>query len=725
MEIELPNGQIAEFPDDMPHDQIESVLKKHFAPNNSSPSKASKKPMPEQPTAEEESPYQFQGLGGIGRDIIESTLSAPGEALKGLMNIPEHIRAGNKYIKEEPWYHSLGQAGIGGAEGIAGLLSAPQAGARYLSEKFAEPNGALYKGLHKTPTPYELMQDYEKKFGVDATKEGESELRAIAQMLLARKPIANIPSKLGRTAAISSTVAGQGGDPVHAALGSFIAEHALKSAKNAPGWIEANRDNVGLENKLAESDADLSARESALKTAQAHSSSPEALKVKSEDLEGKINNLNNQLNEIKPQHEGQITNPSQLIPDLNHEANLEEANQLLTQSQDNINAAHEAQGLQLGRGQNFAERASPLISGGVEEIKNSIRPLYDSVDNDLRERNILIPNNARATEINNQMVDLMNQGIITSENDAIYDNILQQLQQQWGGEEFNSMPAADFVQIYKSTRDLERIARSRSRQTGIPADERRRWEMQARELEPLVREQRELLRDSIPTTTFNNLTTADRQWGQRVIPFYNNSVYRMVLREGKTPDNIIKSTRGTTESNRALQELIQRNPELNRLALGQIYANSPQDLFTYNEMTEPYIATHQPTQRLMEAQERAVQSGERAQQVHNLATQRAEDVRARQESLANQAKGAQEQKNKIEKEINKLTEALEENNKQIENLEAEIEKYGKSKERNEKLKQHKKKKDELKSMLWSVARSGVGYLIGVNVMDKIFKTLFK
>lgn len=32
MEIELPSGEIAEFPDDMPHDQIESALQQHFAP---------------------------------------------------------------------------------------------------------------------------------------------------------------------------------------------------------------------------------------------------------------------------------------------------------------------------------------------------------------------------------------------------------------------------------------------------------------------------------------------------------------------------------------------------------------------------------------------------------------------------------------------------------------------------------------------------------------------
>lgn len=38
MEIELPNGQIAEFPDDMPHEQIESVLREHFPMQSEVPS---------------------------------------------------------------------------------------------------------------------------------------------------------------------------------------------------------------------------------------------------------------------------------------------------------------------------------------------------------------------------------------------------------------------------------------------------------------------------------------------------------------------------------------------------------------------------------------------------------------------------------------------------------------------------------------------------------------
>lgn len=665
------------------------------------------------------------GIGGIGKDVLESVLTSPYAALESALNLPGHIESGVEYTKKEPSYKSAGQLGIGGLEGIAGLLSSPQVGARYLSEKFANPEGKINKSLHETPTPYELMQDYEKQFNLGATKKGESELRALGQLLLARKG-ASIPSKAARVGTLSASVAGQGGDPIHAALGAWIADNAIKKVKKAPGWIEDYRDKGDLENKIAASESDLENSESSLKTAQAKagSSSTEKLKVKSDNLEKQLNELDEKLKDISPENDATISNPNRMIPNLTHETNLQNAQGILEQSNQGLEQAHESQSQQLGRGQNFSERASPLITQGVEDIKNSIRPLYDSVDNDLRQRNVIIPNNERTVEINNAMNQLINNGTISPENDAVYDNILRQLQEQWGDNESESIPATDYVQIYKSTRDLARIARSRSRQGGIQADERRRWEQQATHLEPLVEQQRNLLRDSIPTETFNNLTEADRQWGQHVIPFYNNSVYRNVMREGHTPNNIIEATKGTSDSNRIMQRLIQSIPELNRVSLGQIYSERPQKLLNYNEMTQPYVEAHEPTRRGIESQNRAIESQQRATDVYQRANERAETERDRQNSTANELKDTEKQKQKLTSDIDKLSKELDENNKNIKNLEMEIKKHGENKTRNDKLKELKKQKEKSKSKLWSIATSGIGYLAGGQVKN-IFTLLFK
>lgn len=691
---------------------------------------------------QQEKGYVPKGFSGIGRDVAESVLSAPGAALQSVLNVPEHIESASDYLEKnnklKSGYKPWAQLGIGGAEGIAGLLSAPHVGARYLAEKFANPEGAISKSLHKTPTPYELMQDYEKELGINATKKGESELRALGQMFLAKKGLSKIPSKTGRVGTVSSSVAGQGGDPVHAALGAWFAEKAGEKTKKVPDWIDETKDKMGLEDKIVRSDEELSDRESALKTAKAEAgkSSPETLKVESNNLEREIANLESQLNETNEHSKSLNTRPQGLIPDLRHETNLNNAIDLLEQTTNNVNAAHEAQGLQLGRGQDFSERAAPLVTQGVENIKNEIRPLYDAVDTDLNNRQVIIPNSNRATEIQNAMNSLINNGTLSPENDSVYERILNQLEEQWGGEPFESIPASDFVQIYKSTRDLNRIARSRSRQNGIQADERRRWELQSRELQPIVEQQRQLLQESIPEDTYNNLMNADRLWGRNVIPFYNNSIYREVMKEGAVPKNMIDSTHGTTRSNRVMQELIKSNPELNRLALGQNYSNRPHELFNYDERTQPYIEAHEPTMRNMQAQERAMQSVERAQNVHDTALERANAVRERQWSIASEDKEKQtaiekeskeleKKKEKLETNIKEKIELLEKNKINIKKLEDEISKYGKTKERNEQLKRYKAEKEKIKSSLWSIAKSAAGYLTGKNIIESVFKVLFK
>ncbi len=718
MEVELPNGQIAEFPDSMDVSQIESVLQKQFI----SP-KGNTNIAPQQ--SANEMGYSPGGLEGIGRDIAESTLSAPGAALQSLMRLPEHVGAGAEYSKKEPWYKSAGQLGIGGVEGVAGLLSAPQVGGRYLAEKFSTPESSVYKGLHETPTPFELLRQYEAKGGVAPTKKGEEELRALGQLLLSRK-MPFIPSKAGRIGVTAASVAGQGGDPIHAALGAVVGEKAAKLPKKVPEWVKQTSDKYGLEDKILKSEEELADSESSLKTAQAQAGgkSPEGLKVKSKNLEQKINELTNNLEKMTPKN-GAITNPKAMIPNLSHETNLQNAAAVLEEAKGNTNEAHKMQAMQLGAGQNFRERASPLIHGGVEEIKSSIRPLYTSVDQDLINQNVMIPNTDRATQVRGEVDRLINKGILAPESDAIYDRILQQFIEKLPGNEFDIVPASEFVQMYKSARDLARIARSRSREGGIPQDQRKRWELQANALEPIVANQRQLLKDSIPKDTYNNLINADKQWGKRVIPFYNNAVYREVMKEGRAPENMISKTIGTNEHNQIMQQLIQSNPELNRLALGQQYSEKPHELLTYNEMTEPYIAAHQPTQRLAEVQRRALEQLEKTKNIHTIAEQRATEISGNQKAIAEKVKTEEIERQKLTTEIDKLKSDFKTTNENIQKLEIEIKKYGQSKARNEELKKYKKDKDQIKSKLWGVASSGLGYLLGKNVIDSMFRVLFK
>jgi len=684
-----------------------------------------KQPESDQPS--QELGYQRGGFGGIARDAAESLLSAPGAGLKALMGLPEHYQAGKEYVENNPWYNTAGQLAMGAPELAAGLISAPQVAGRYLAEKFSDPKGAIYKGIHRTPTPSELLSQAEQGMGIAPSERGSGELRALGQMIASGKPLASIPSRAGRVGAVTAAATGQGGDPIHAALGAWLGEKGFGAAKKTPEFIESALDRTALDDQINQVQDELAQQSSALKTAQAEAGakSPESLHVKSQELEGQIGDLEQQLQSLAPEQEGAITDPTQMIPNLAHENNLTNALNLLEQSQQNTDAAHESQGMQLGRGEDFQERAAPLVIQHVENVKNQISPRYDAINNAARDLTVNVPNHERAQEIQTQMDALVRQGTINPSNDAIYDSIFEQLAAQWPGDAAVDIPAPQYINMYKSTRDLSRVARSRSRQEGLQQPERQQWEARANELEPIVREQRRVLESELPNNLFADLLETDRMWGEQVIPFYRNKIYQDSRQNGLAPKNMIDVTAGNAPHRQIMQQAIQNNPELNRLAIGQQYAHRPHELMDAPERLQPYINAHAPTSRIMEVQQRAMQANERAQAAHDAALERAEQQRERQQSMATEARGQEQQRVKLHGEIEKLTKSLEENKAKTEKLEREIQKHGITKERLAQLNKYKKEREAAKSKLWGVATGGLGYLIGHNVIGTIFTALFK
>jgi hypothetical protein len=677
------------------------------------------------PKPPEEEAYEPKGWGGVARDVVESGISAPGAGLKGLMNFPEHVSSAAKYGREHP-LGGLGQLAMGLPEGAAGLASLPQVGLRYATDKFGPES--VSKALKATPTPYEFLRGIEAQHGMAPTEPGQEEIRTVGQLFVPGGPLAKLMQ-----------FTGEGGDPIHMILGGLVGKKALSSIPKAPDFLRNTKDRRNAGEKLAEAEEELAAHESDLKTAQARakSTSPEAMDVKAENIEQEIADLQNNLKNRKPESSGVVTDPKQMIPDLSHQENVERSSNLLNDSQQFLDEVHENQALQLGRGQNFSERAAPLITQGVESVKTSIRPLYDSVDRDLRGQNVTIPNEGRLAAIQQHMNTLRNQGLIAPQNDAVYDRILNQLIEQWPGEDYQTIPAADYVNTYKLTRDLSRIAENRSHQEGITQPERQRWREQANIYTPLAAEQRGILQRSIPEQTFNNLNEADRKWATEVIPFYNSKVYRDAQGyKGKTSKNIIEDASGVSPSSRAMQHLIQSIPELNRLALGQQYAHRPHELLNYNEMTQPYVEAHHPTQRHLTLQRRAITANNNIQNAHNTIQQRGTDIDNAQTEHYNKLKAAEDQRTKEkqteQKEIDKIKKTLKDkeaeykkNRKDKAELQAVIKKHGLTKERVEKLKKYDDQAKKIKDSLWDFVISTAGNIMGQNVFGAIFKILMK
>jgi len=667
------------------------------------------------PASEEQAQesYSYPGLGGVARDVGESLITAPGSLLKGAMNVPEHLENLGQYRLEHGLLPTLGQTALGVPDFAAKILSAPQVGARYLGGKFA-PESSITKGLQQTPTPYELLQQGEDKLGLSPTDIGEAEARGVGELAVGGGAMKALESALARMGMITTEATGGGGDPIHAALGAALGEKAASTLPKIPGRIRESRETSKLDPEALQTEAE--AQKQTVSDLQARDKAKEAATAKAQDLESQLT---------------EIPDPTKKLPDLRFEGQHGYLQDLANESNANLARAHAEQGLQLGGGnenipaQDFETRAAPLVIQHVEDIKGEISPRYDAINEGARDVTIDIPNHARAQEIQTQMNKLIDNGMINPMNDTIYDGILEQLEQQWPGEAVESIPAPQYINTYKSTRDLARIARSRSRQEGLDQSTRQRWEAKANELEPIVRHQRGVLQNALPNNLFDELLATDRLWGENVIPFYRNKIYQEARQHGRTPKNMIDQTMGNAPHQQIMQRAIQSNPELNRLALGQQYAARPHELLTPTERTQPYINSHAPTSNLLEVQRRAHTSNQRAQQQLE-ALQPESQFRAQQrQGVAAQTKAQIKAREDITKKLNDTIKELNELEKDSRNLDAEMSKLGLTKERLERRQKYDADKQKLKNRLWNNAKIATSYAVGGPILVSVYRTLFK
>lgn len=170
--VKLPTGEIGEFPDDMPHEEIESVLRKQFPPSE-----------PEAESEVAETPFnnrrqnsESTGILGIASDAATAGSSLASEGIDFALDYPEEWKKSMHLLFSNPARAALDVAGRGG-EIAKAFANSPHDILTYLGKKEIIPESI---GKYFPSIPEDL--GIEHRLGLDVPQEGDRLFRTAADV---------------------------------------------------------------------------------------------------------------------------------------------------------------------------------------------------------------------------------------------------------------------------------------------------------------------------------------------------------------------------------------------------------------------------------------------------------------------------------------------------------------------------------------------------------------
>jgi len=573
MEIELPNGQIAEFPDNMPHEQIQSVLQQHFKPQLATPEDKSqafgmiKEQHPRMPdflinalmpiaTKMAETPQDLSrgtGTGAFLRSAIRAPLEA-GENFASLIGLPVDKQAQwPSLIAESESDKSHPFAQLGGS--LAGLLF---------------PATGAVSALRAIPA-----------WGKIAEKSAGSFLRRAPVMATEGAALGAGFSPEGHRAESAAMGAGLG------LAGSAIPSigSGFSALKNRISSLR-NLDKLKNEGKISQEQyqAALADEEAltALSSGQGLGTDVTKMEAELPEYRQKAAQLGEEVNAIpKINTENMLGTPTgeELIPTA--KSLLKTAEQKAAEIESGISR-------NLGKGASHDVRAAKELNTIIKNKKSEIGNIFKDVKADLKDTHVELPRERNIQQITQDLNKAIKEGGYDSKE-------VQQLAKELDlikGNKKDLIPGENFLAMYRSTRSLANKAMRNSRKTDIDAQDRMHWENQYKGLTATAEKMNDILKKHIGEESYNKLQEANYRWKTEITPLYKNKLYYMITKEGKLPSDIIHQLRGTGEGQELLREMVKSNPVALKNVLGQRYSKAPQKLQEFNELSHEYIESH-------------------------------------------------------------------------------------------------------------------------------------
>jgi hypothetical protein len=348
-----------------------------------------------------------------------------------------------------------------------------------------------------------------------------------------------------------------------------------------------------------------------------------------------------------------------------------------------------------------------LAARRINEIESanrrSIGQSFQNREQRWRDTGVTVNNNAEIQRLTQQLSNLISryQGHTPEALDIATQ--LERLRNSGG-----QVNAADMLHTYQSLSQFEREATNMSFRPGLNKEDRLMWQERAAELRTQVNNLGNRLEEAVGPEEMQGLRNDRRRWATEVAPLYRNSIYRKIENKSQMSPNIMNNLRGDDPGDVIIRNIIQNDPELTRLVIGERFKqpHGQNQIFNPNSRMQSYLDRDPQLRQMIahhnEANQYVHEAGERLNNANEAATQTAHQAQERIAEAQEEHKAISQNVQAYEaklSQINKVRDDLQKLEQHRANLQKHANRTGVN------LEQKVKAENELKKVSESIAKA--------------------
>ncbi len=558
--VQLPNGEIGEFPDDMPHEEIESVLQKQFPPEQ-------KSEIASAPFNEQEQPEERIDSKSLMSDLVHGLGKALRQGTDFAVKTPGMIKSLTKHLEENPLSalkHDAGQLLAGTAETGKDLANTGLSIGSMALKHLDPLSAALMKKNGKSIEAPQIPENtgVEKFLGLEPTQKEDRLIRAVPE----------IAGGLSAAKSVVKTIAKAAKAPSKKALFKQALEDKISAA----------------EKDLSLSKGDLDSLKTSLRKEYSKVHNERVGELSPVGQEESINVKQGKLDKLKASTEIPEQKIGEIPPEPDTKAIINEKKEALDKARSEADKA-------LGTLDNPRLKGGAKIKKAIEDVKSSASDLYKSARAHYVDQKIVADNGEEIKAVTKDLTALKDSdelaagyGSGTAEQKAL-ESQLDALK----GEKVN---ASD---IFDLQRTLEKMAEeTRKKQySGVNDLEFKRLNGVADRLESHAGTLEKRLESVGGKEVQSMIKEANKGWKTFKDLSKRNPVGKAALK-GELPTRAMIEIAKDHPGNDFLHALVESDPELKKYMLASYAGES-----NVNKLLKPTTLTQKYIQSLPEVEE--------------------------------------------------------------------------------------------------------------------------